>query len=232
MKAIIMAAGVGNRIKELTNGKPKSFLEIEGKSIIQHQIDTLKSFGVKDITIVVGYQKELFKQFLEQGVNLIYNPFYKSTNVLGSFWFTKKIINEPFLFMHADTYFEPEIVSRLLDSEGNNFAVEFKECGEEEMKVVVENGLINNISKELQDSHGEFIGVAKIENFNEVKKVVKEIVHEHHGTFFEKIIQELIPSGINFNAVNINNLVWEEVDFKEDYYSLIQKIEEKKGKQE
>ena len=139
MKAIIMAAGIGSRIKDFTGEKPKSFLEINNKSIIQHQIDTFKNCGIQDIILVVGYKKECFDYFKGQGITIVYNPFYKSTNVLGSFWFAKDLIDEPFIFSHADTYFEPQILSKLLESPGNNLAIDFKQCGEEEMKVIVEN---------------------------------------------------------------------------------------------
>ena len=60
MDAIILAAGKGKRIAEITGGDPKSFLKINGKRIIDWQLDYLDEIGVKDIIIVVGYKKERF----------------------------------------------------------------------------------------------------------------------------------------------------------------------------
>lgn len=225
MKAIILAAGMGSRIHDLTGGNPKSFLEVQGKSIIAHQISCLKEAGVQDIVIITGYRREAFKKFAGNDVTLLYNPFYKTTGVLGSFWFAKEYLDGPFLFMHADTYFEKEILQRVLAIPGNTFAIEFKPCGEEEMKVVVREGLIQAISKEISKPDGEFIGLAKIEDFVGIKEMVEMAIEDHSGAFFEKIIQELILKGIPFKAVNINGFIWEEVDFKDDYLNLLKVLE-------
>lgn len=225
MKAVIMAAGVGKRMHGLADGEPKSFLEVGGKSIIAHQITSLKEVGIHNIIIVTGYKRDAFQKFAGGGVVLLYNPFYKSTGVLGSFWFAKGHLNEPFLFMHADTYFEKEILQRVLSQQGNAFAVEFKPCGEEEMKVTVQGDLIRKISKEISQADGEFIGLAKIEDFEAVQRITEVVIEDHHGAFFEKVLQELIHKGLQCQAVNINNLIWEEVDFKEDYFNLLEKLE-------
>ena len=229
MKAVIMAAGVGNRIRGLTDGRPKSFLEVEGKPIIAHQIESIREVGIDSIIIVTGYRREAFQQFVGEGVTLLYNPFYKNTGVLGSFWFAKEYLNEPFLFMHADTYFEREILRRVLARQGNAFAVEFKACGAEEMKVTVREGLIVDISKEIKSADGEFIGLAKIENFADVKRMTEAVIEDYPGAFFEKVLHELIREGLKCQAVNIDNLIWEEIDFEEDYFNVLKKLERKKG---
>ena len=229
MKAIILAAGVGNRIKELTGGKPKGFLEINGKSIIQHQIDVLKAAGISKIAMVTGYRKELFQVFNKQGIRLLYNPFYRGTNVMGSYWFAKAFLDEPFVFLHGDTYFEPEILDLLIESPGNNMAVEFKDCGREEMKVKVIKGNIIEISKEMKESDGEFIGIAKFDDFPEINLKVEEIIDEHFGSFFERVVLELLDTHIKFKAIDIGDRIWEEVDFKEDYENLKKRVLEKFG---
>ena len=58
MKAIIIAAEPGSRLKNLTNDKPKCLLEIAGKSLLQYQIDTLRSCGITNISVIKGYKKE------------------------------------------------------------------------------------------------------------------------------------------------------------------------------
>ena len=229
MKAIILAAGVGNRIKEITGGKPKSFLKVLGKTIIQHQIDALKKAGIEDINIITGYQSTFFEQFINQGVQLKYNPFYNTTNVMGSFWFARDLLNEPFIFIHADTFFEPDILTTILRTEGNAFAVEFKDCGKEEMKVKVSDCIITEISKEMTESNGEFIGVAKIEDFEAIKSKLDELIEHHYSSFFEIIINSLIDTDISFRAVDVGNNIWEEVDLKEDYENLVQKLRKKYG---
>ena len=99
-KAIILAAGKGSRLGKYTQGLPKSFLEVNGKKIIAHQIDSLRKIGVKEIIIVTGYKSELFqREFSEsEDIKLVCNPFYEKCNVLGSLWFAREHINSGFLF--------------------------------------------------------------------------------------------------------------------------------------
>ena len=59
MKAIILAAGMGNRISGISNGLPKSFLEIKNKRIFDYQIDALKMAEINEIVVVVGYKADL-----------------------------------------------------------------------------------------------------------------------------------------------------------------------------
>lgn len=231
MKAIILAAGMGNRIKEITGGKPKSFLKVLGKPIIQHQIDALRKAGIEDINIVTGYKNTLFKQFTDQGVKLLWDVFYNTIqhNVMDSFWFARELLNEPFIFIHGDTFFEPDILTRLLCTEGNALAVEFKDCGKEEMKVKVMDQVITEISKEMTESDGEFIGLAKFEDFEAIRSKLDELIEDNHGSFFEIIISSLLGTDVLFHAVDVGDNIWEEVDFKEDYENLVQRLKKKYG---
>ena len=58
MQAVIMAAGKGSRISELTNNLPKCYLEVNGKRLIDHQLELLNINGISDIIVVVGYKSD------------------------------------------------------------------------------------------------------------------------------------------------------------------------------
>ncbi|MDE5591687.1 MAG: NTP transferase domain-containing protein, partial [Helicobacter sp.] len=62
MKAIILAAGEGKRLRPLTLNKPKPLLEIRGKSILENTIDYLQQSGIKDIIVLTGYKHQLFDE--------------------------------------------------------------------------------------------------------------------------------------------------------------------------
>ena len=167
MDAIILAAGKGKRIAKITGGKPKSFLKINGKSIIDWQLDYLDEFNVNNIIIVVGYKKERFYELYEDRKNItfVFNPFYEITNVLPSFWFGMDKLNDDTLYIHADTIFDKKIFEKLIVSKGDIILpIEKKRCSTEEMKVIIKNGFIETISKEIPNKEGigEFIGIAKI----------------------------------------------------------------------
>jgi choline kinase len=81
MKAIILAAGEGKRLHPLTNDKPKSLVEIWGKSLLTRQLEQLATFGITDITVVTGYCKE---KIAKLGVSCVFNEQYNSTNMVFS----------------------------------------------------------------------------------------------------------------------------------------------------
>ena len=78
MKAIILAAGQGIRLKPLTNDKPKCLVELFGNSLINHSINTLQKCGISDITIVTGYLSDLLKI---PNVSYVKNENYASLNL-------------------------------------------------------------------------------------------------------------------------------------------------------
>ena len=227
MRGIILAAGKGSRISTKTDGLPKSFLEVNGKRVIDWQIDALRASGVKEIIIVIGYKIPLFEK--EYGgfedITLVKNPFYESCNVLGSLWFAQHFMIEGFYFMHADTLFDKEIINLLESTKGEIlFAVEFKKTNEEEMKVKVKDDKIFEVNKTMNcnDGDGEFTGVAKItakaahlviHYMNQLIEVEKEMM-----SFFEVAIQKVIDNEkVDVIPVDIQSYRSVEIDFPEDY---------------
>ncbi|MFA6504633.1 MAG: sugar phosphate nucleotidyltransferase [Treponemataceae bacterium] len=85
MNAIILAAGMGTRLRPLTNERPKSLVEIAGESFFSRQIKQLREAGITDITVVTGYKAEAFAPWYGQdGLSFIHNPVFDSRNNLWS----------------------------------------------------------------------------------------------------------------------------------------------------
>jgi choline kinase len=225
MQAIIMAAGKGNRLATVTHGLPKSFLEVGGKRIIDHQLDNLRRVGVTDITLVVGYRKALFEEaFRQPGIHFAFNPFFETTNVLTSFWFGQRFLHEDFLYFHADTIFEPAIFDALMGAPGEVvLPVDTHACAEEEMKVRVDaSGRVVEINKTMPgaDAFGEFIGIAKcsraalagLQEAAEDFMVRREFQH-----YFEAALQRLIDDRrCAVTILDITGRRWNEIDFEAD----------------
>ena len=228
MQAIIMAAGRGSRMEHLTDDKPKAFLEVKGIKLIEYNVALLRSFQVKRIIIVTGYKNECFEELYgkDKDVILVYNPFYEFMNVVGSFFMGQEYLdlNEDVIYMHADTLCAPEIMERMIHTEGGMvLPVEFKQCDEEAMKARVENGRIVEITKSipLDKADGEFIGVAKIDRsvIQELKRSVKKVLKEKNfNYYFEGAVQDMIDSGKDdIIAIPTDGMFWGEVDFWDDY---------------
>lgn len=227
MQAIIMAAGKGSRLGNLTKGKPKSFAEIKGKKLIEYNLALLKKYHVDEIIIVTGYQCEAFEKLTagEENIRLVYNPFYEMVNVLGSFYMGMEALQDDFIYLHADTLCEPAIFEKLVRmDEDIVLPVEYKQCDDEAMKVRSENGKIVQITKQMdrEKAEGEFIGMAAFRKkvVPVLKEKTKQLMKEKAFTeYFERAIQRIIDDGEAFGikAVSTEGAFWAEIDFLEDY---------------
>ena len=87
MKAIILAAGQGTRLRPLTDDKPKCMVEFQGKPIIDHIIENFILCGIDDIVVVNGYKGNILEQHLEnQNIKFIQNEKYDSTNMVTRYF--------------------------------------------------------------------------------------------------------------------------------------------------
>ena len=225
MQAIIMAAGFGSRIEEITNNIPKSFLEINDEKLIERAIRLLRERDINDITVVTGYKSELFIELLDEKIKFVKNPLYFCTNVLASFACGMGNLKDDSIFMHADTIFNETILDDLIISNVSDIIlpVDYKSCSEEEMKVITVDGNVTVVHKsiDLDVAEGEFIGVAKIGSciLEELKSAVIDELKEKnkHQDYFEAAIQNLIDQGNNIKTIATNGRPWVEIDFPEDF---------------
>lgn len=224
MQAVIMAAGKGERLGSLTQWVPKCLLEIGERSIIEQQCDALRRYNIRDIIIVVGYRAEIVKERLkDQGITFVSNPFYEMTNVLTSFWFAREKLRDDFIFLHGDTIFETPIFEEMLHTEGDVvLPVNFKDCEEEDMKVVIKGSRILRITKEMspQESDGEFIGIAKVRKrvLSDLIEIVDDFMAKgEFNLFFEAAIQKLIDrERFLITFTDTKDYFCSEIDFVED----------------
>jgi len=230
MQALIMAAGKGSRIEGKTDGLPKSYLKINGESLIERQIRLTREVGVSEIIIVTGYQKECFeKDFAADDVKFAFNPFFDTANVLSSYWCAMNFLKEDVLYMHADTIYDKAILEATVETEGDIILpVDYKACGDEEMKVRTKDGLVYEINKTMAhaDAEGEFIGVAKI-NQSVIPAMNKEaesiLAAKNFGAFVEVALQNLTDKNqAKLKAISTGGAPWNEIDFVEDYEHAVE----------
>lgn len=227
MKAIIMAAGIGSRLRPLTNDKSKCLLELGNKNLIDRQIEMLRKNGIYEIIVVTGYKSKMIEnKFInDENIKIVFNPFYKITNVIGSLWFGKRYLDSTFIFLHCDTIFEESILKDLLAKRGDMvLAVDFKECDAEDMKVSIKDNKIKIINKEIEpeNASGEFIGLVKIsENvISDLNKIIDNYIYDgEFNHFFEVVIQEIIDKYENYNVdfIETKGRFWCEIDSKKEY---------------
>ncbi len=95
-RAIIVAAGIGERMKPLTFETPKPLVKVNGVRMIDTQIHGLHENGIKEIYVVVGYLKEKFCSLPSQypGLQLIENPYYDTFNNISSLYVAREYLGD------------------------------------------------------------------------------------------------------------------------------------------
>lgn len=226
MIAIILAAGKGSRLLDLTDSTPKSLLTLYNDyTILDYNIDMLRSLGIKTIKIVTGFQSLKIEQHVkDKNIHIIYNPFWNLCNVLGSLYMALPHIDDDFIFLHADTLLEKKAWKRLIGNPNKNvLPYKKKECHEEEMKVRIdENNNLLEISKLIvaEDADGEFIGIAKFSKdfVPYFEKKSKFLFQTGELQFYmEAVINEAINDYEKMEMLDIEDAKFIEVDFQKDY---------------
>ena len=155
MKAVILAAGLGTRLRPLTDKIPKCMVSVNGVRIIDRQIQNLLDNGILDINVVAGYLGETLCHHLKETfptVKIIQNTDYDTTNNMYSLYLCRQFVeNDCFLLMNADVFFNATVISGLLNSMYENvIACDKGDYIEESMKITTRpDGTINHISKSI-----------------------------------------------------------------------------------
>ena len=177
LKAVVLAAGLGSRISEITKDIPKTMIEINGKCIFEHILGNLVENDIYDVVFIIGYREELLRPLLERscsklGVNLeiIINDRYATTNTMYSLWMARDVVKSDFLYLHGDLIFSSEMLRLFINSsDGNSILVDKKypDDWEDAMKIISSNSLLKYMSKAitLNEMDGIAIGMYK---FNQV----------------------------------------------------------------
>lgn len=109
--AIILAAGPATRFAPLSFEKPKAMFEVRGEILIERLIRQLKEAGISDITIVVGYMKEVFFYLEDEfDVHIVVNPQYAARNNNASLWAVKERLANTYV-LSSDQYYSQNIFS-------------------------------------------------------------------------------------------------------------------------
>ena len=232
IKAVILAAGVGSRIRPLTDNCPKSLLMINGKTILEMIISHIQKCGISEIVFVLGYLQDQIKdyvktQFPDLVAHYITNKKYKETNTGYSLLLTKDLVqNSTFIKFDADVVFDISILKNLIDSEHDNCLCIDKNINldVEEIKVIIrEENRVVKASRTVnpEDAIGESIGIEKISPeaahalFSELEIMMKD--EQHHQEYYEAAYERIIEKDVPFHALDISGLKWTEIDTKEDF---------------
>jgi bifunctional UDP-N-acetylglucosamine pyrophosphorylase/glucosamine-1-phosphate N-acetyltransferase len=118
MKAIILTAGEGTRMRPLTVTKPKTMLQVGGKPILQYNVESLRDAGINEITMVVGYREEVikdhFKDGSDHGVSINYVTQEERLGTAHAIGSTKNLVDGKFIILNGDIIVDPELIEDLI----------------------------------------------------------------------------------------------------------------------
>ncbi|MCI0346686.1 MAG: hypothetical protein L0221_14780, partial [Chloroflexi bacterium] len=211
-----------------TADRPKALVDIGGVSPLEWQIDLLVLRGIRRIAIVTGYRRGEVIAAAEARaagrvrIDPVWNPFWPVSNVIGSAWMARDRLTSDFVYLHADTVFEPSILDDLVAADADAaLPVDFRPCEPEQMKARVEDDRIVHLSKQMSDADaaGEFIGIG-VFRMPSLPLVVAgiESVMDAGATdaYFEAALNEAIANGLEVRAIPTAGRRWTEIDFEAD----------------
>lgn len=122
MKVIILAAGQGTRLRPLTDDRPKCMVEVCGKTILERQLDTMRSCGVRDddITIVSGYRNDvLIQKFENSDIHVIVNQNFETTNMVCSLMCARKLMQteDDIIVSYGDIIYNADVFRKILTAQ-------------------------------------------------------------------------------------------------------------------
>ena len=226
MRAVILAAGSGTRLRPVIGPYPKCLATIGEHTLIERQIATLRAHAIDAITVVVGYRRDAIEQVCGREVEFVYNPDFASTNSLYSLWLARDLLSDGFVVMNSDVLFHPHLLTRLLASPHEDaLLMAAREPGvrysDEEMKVHVRNGCVAAIDKALCDAmaDGENVGIAKFGAAGAATLLGDATTLIDAGR-----VREWLPRAFHafsqhrpLHVIDTAGYPWIEIDFPDDY---------------
>lgn len=118
MKAVILAAGQGARLRPLTDDRPKCMVEFQGRPIIDRLIETLRECGIDEIVVVGGYCLSRLEEHLRpSGVKICANPRFAATNMVYTLFCAEKEFDDDLIISYADIVYTPRVLKTLLEND-------------------------------------------------------------------------------------------------------------------
>lgn len=231
MKALILAAGRGSRLKEVTNDKPKGLTQVLGQSLLERQIVSLKSAGIDNICAATGYKAEMIAPLVNQHY---VNERWAQTNMVASL-----LCCEPYLqqsdtvVSYSDIIYSSDAVSKLASTSGDivlaydpNWLQQWQArfdnpLDDAETFRIASNGNlieIGNRAKTVEEIQGQYMGLIKLspKGFAMIKELVSMLDQASQDKLdMTALFCNLLGADTTINTVAIDDF-WFEVDDQHD----------------
>ena len=236
MQAIILAAGMGKRLGELTQGNTKCMVEVNGVKLIDRVLNQLSAYNLTRVIIVVGYKGKELQEYLGNRydskikIEYINNPIYDKTNNIFSLALAKKELEEDdTILIESDLIFEDSLFSMIINSPYPNVALVDKyETWMDGTMVRIddENNIVNFVPKkafkyEHVDSYYKTVNIYKFSKEFSINTYVPflEAYTKSMGNneYYEQVLRVItILDKCDFKALPLTGQKWYEIDDVQD----------------
>jgi len=247
--AVILAAGMGIRLRNVTGPLPKGLLEIGGKSIISRSLENLKNEGIDRAVIVTGFLESLYHEHLQPKTNIpdlefVHSKQFKETGSMHSLFVAKNYIQEDFLLLESDLLYEsralpyvikfegPDVILASGETDSGDEVYIYGEKYEHQLVTITSGNILRGkiaaISKKPFPGlsvKGELVGISKIS-----LKLLNRLCEYYEGHLefpcnrhYEECISDLC-SKKEIPFLKVGDLVWTEIDDQSHYERALKEI--------
>ncbi len=172
MKAIVIAAGQGARLRPYTADRPKCMVDVSGKSILHWQVEAFRRAGIEDIVVIHGYKGGTINV---PGVRLVHNKTWHEHQILMSLFSAWQELTGEVVISYGDIVYHPDIVSHLVQTPTSGTLVVDQAwekiytdrhdhpVEQAELCRLAPTGLVTRVGKQVgpEGAFGEFIGLCR-----------------------------------------------------------------------
>jgi L-glutamine-phosphate cytidylyltransferase len=225
MKAVILAAGQGTRIRSVHGEHPKCLIEVDDTTILDRQLEALSMAGINEVAIVVGYEEEQIvahvtsrERRYNQRIHFIENPAFALTNNIYSLWLAIDWLRgDSFVVLNADVIFDPGILETAVHPYAPISMIVDPLWRDETMKVVIQGDRVIRMSKKISEEEfsGTYIGITVFSKSTQerfLRKLNDLISAGRVNDFFNVAVQELADEGVHVGYTSTEGLAWAEID--------------------
>lgn len=230
VRALILAAGRGERLRPLTDDRPKCLVALAGRLLLDWQLDALREAGIHDIAVVVGWQGARVRR---PGLARFENPKWECTSMVASLLAAASWLRAaPCIVAYGDIVYRPEIV-RSLASSRHDIAIaydlewralwetRFEQPERDAETLVVERGIVRDIGGPVHDLDrvgGQYIGMLRVTSagLERIRGLWEGLTANARRSFdMTRVLAQLVAAGIPIGAVPTRG-GWCEVDQRND----------------
>ena len=232
MRAVILAAGMGSRLAELTAETPKPLVSVGGRPMLHRALECLSKHGITEAVLVVGHLRDAIRRSVGEifsGVEIRYvvNEHYDTTSNLHSLWLAREFLDTDTLLLESDLVYDDAVIERMCTGPPDAVALDVYMPFMDGTAAVVEDGMVVDMILKAEQGddftiEGKFKTVniyrwsepflkgSFVEALNEANR------HDDKSLYYEKVLGDLIRRGERMAAVSVAGAQWYEIDNMDD----------------